>query len=618
MSSIMQRLRKNSTDAYQQMPDWLISLSHGNIQDTLHSTETPPALREELNRLHQLAGRTAIAQPLQPLIERIGDLQRHLQQGLGSLETTLGEIGSRTQEQQQFVGQTRRNLENSSLQAGNLRTEITHKLGQVHSFFAEELTGLCELLKLKATNSREVIDSIDAIGKTVHLLSVNATIEAAHAGEAGKGFAVVADEVRTLAQRTRQSAQTAFERIELSDVELTLQNLLQRSEDELSGLNEHVSDIMTKLHSLLTDMQQQLEEIDTNNRIINATLELGASSSEQIGNRSQWSARLSQELIDTLSKHDDPHDGLQQLIRKERLELEPGFDRLQRIQQRKKLRIAIEPDFKGLSFRTGKHAKLQGFDAEIAQRFARWLGVECEFHEHPWDLCTQLLDCGPTRENHEVDLVWSALPPDPGYKGVAFSSPYLFLPYVLARRTGDTRITGPESLQGRVLGCINDPAAFATLEDAGLRWRANRDVAGGRTELANLLAYTNQSWIHDALANGTVDAFAVDLPIYYWACNSDESPWHGQIEVMQGNLASSLWHYAVGVRDTASSYTLLCAVNRFIAEFRRSSEYRQLCNTWLGKVWDDPSWRTPAGIHTEQDLKRLYQQQCEHLGKIPA
>lgn len=598
--------RRSRTDrsANTPTPAWLERLIAGDLCAALSHDDTPPQLRLALRKLHQQTDQGEALGALQPMLLRLAELQRHLQQSLESMQATLGEIGSRTQEQRQFVHQTRENLSQSSEQAGQMRTSVEQKLEQVHGFFSTEFDALHQLLEEKASSSREVIKGIDNIGKTVHLLSLNATIEAAHAGEAGKGFAVVADEVRTLAQRTRLSAHEAFERIDLSDVETRMLSMFQRSKTELNDLSQGVADAMTTLHGLLTDMARQLEEINTNNHVIEATLELGVGNNEQIRNRSEWSRALGEELAAAV-KQPDPLPPLTRLGRREQLATAGSPDRLERIRARKRVRIAVEPDFKGLSFRNAGAEPLQGFDAEIARRFAAWLGVECEFVEHPWDLCTQLLDCGAQRGEQEVDLVWSALPPDPGYEGVAFSNPYLFLPYVLARRSGDDRITGIDSLQDCVLGCINDPAAFATLEAAGLRWRANRDRPGGRVQLTNLLAYNNQSWIHDALADGTLDAFAVDLPIYYWACYNRESPWYGKLELLPDNLAAELWHYSVGVRRDASSWHLLQAVNRFIAEFRQSSEYHRLCTQWLGDCFDDPHWRPGSDIPTETTLRSL-------------
>jgi Methyl-accepting chemotaxis protein len=57
----------------------------------------------------------------------------------------------------------------------------------------------------KAIN--QIIDVLDSIARRTNLLSLNASIEAAHAGEQGKGFAVVASEIRKLARQTDESLQ---------------------------------------------------------------------------------------------------------------------------------------------------------------------------------------------------------------------------------------------------------------------------------------------------------------------------------------------------------------------------------------------------------------------------
>ena len=143
---------------------------------------------------------------------------------------------------------------------------------------------------------------------------------------------------------------------------------------------------------------------------------------------------------------------------------------------------------------------------------------------------------------------------------------------------------GVGDLEGKVLGCINDPAAFATLEAAGLRWAANMDKPGGKVNLANLIAYTDQSRIHDCLAERAVDAFAVDKPIYHWACTGADSPWHGKIECLPVDLAPEPWYYAVGVADDPSSHALLQAVNQFIAWFKTQPERAEIERRWQGEI----------------------------------
>ncbi|WP_417580777.1 methyl-accepting chemotaxis protein [Nitrincola sp.] len=562
-------------------PEWLTAVESKQNDALLNAKDLPDFLRQHLEDPKL----TPLVQPIQSVFKRLDALQRHTQHSLGVASNTLLEIAGKTTEQQDYLKSSRQSLQSGSQEADSLRTEVELELQAVHQFFSEHLSSLRKEMNTKAEHARSVIAGIDNIGKTVDLLALNAAIEAARAGEAGAGFAVVADEVRMLARRTRESARNAYQQIDLSPLEQTIIELLARAETRISELSGQVEHSLERLHQLLSSMTNHLDEIDSNNRIINATLEIGSGASE----RANHKIHQGRELISQLSPQ---HSGLKSLSQQwqksciqQGMVTDPGFDRLAAIRERGVVRIAIEPDFKGLSFRTTDSAPLQGFDAEMAQMFAQSLGVKCQFIEQPWDLCTQLLDCGDRPGEAEVDLVWSALPPDPNYEGVAFSEPYVSLPYILARRKGDESIKSIESLQGKVLGCINDPAAFTTLEEAGLRWRSNLHTPGGQIQLSNLLAYTNQSWIHDALCKGTVDAFAVDLPIYYWAATHPDSPWSDRIELLPGNLANELWHYSVGVSDHASSLTLLAAINSFILEFRKRPEYRELNQRWMGKVW---------------------------------
>ncbi|MGP0173643.1 methyl-accepting chemotaxis protein [Pseudomonas sp. NCHU5208] len=586
------------------LSDWQRALLAGDIETALAQDDgsLPERLRSCLER--------GLSDPpvsdgraLGLLCGRLEALQRHTLQAIEQSENSLGEIAARSGEQLTYLDHTRGFLQHSSQSADELRGKLACELDNTRRFFASQFAELQQAIEERTSASHQVIRAIDEIGRTVQLLSINAAIEAAHAGDAGRGFAVVATEIRDLALRTQANTRQAFEQIDMSQLSARLATLLESAEAQLQQLSGQVGTSLSSLHDLFGQMAGRLDEIEGNNRVIAAGVQLGMSTDAQLRGRSNWSRALLSDLSSVYAST-QPKQGLQRLLHEERLQLDPDYDRLADIRARGELRVAIEPAFKGLSFRSEPGAELQGLDAELARAFARWLGVKCRFIEHPWDRCLQLLEAGAQRRESEADLVWSAMPPMPGYDRVAFSMPYVFLPYVLAKRAGDTRIQGVEDLADKVLGCINDPAAMATLEERGLRWQANRHKPGGKVELANLLAYSDQSLIHDCLADGTVDAFAVDLPIYHWACQGERSPWRGRLEILPGNLSPSLWYYSAAVANQPSNAALLSSIDQFIAHYRTQPAYRELVQRWMGKVYDDSQWRFAAGIHDARSLAR--------------
>ncbi|SDN59746.1 extracellular solute-binding protein, family 3 [Methylobacterium phyllostachyos] len=464
--------------------------------------------------------------------------------------------------------------------AADLRNLLVGAVADAMRVVTSEMQRIAERIDAKASEAGRLVAMIDQIGATIRLLSLNATIEAARAGAEGRGFAVVAMEVRDLANRTRESARTAATVIDFSDVRAELEALRQSTDHALDDLGGVVRVTSDRIETLLGTVGGELAAISASNASINEALAAMQGCLDRTEAKTARATALVGDVATAVSGGPTPDPVRYGLAR-----LPAHYDRLDAVLARGRLRIAVEPDFKGLSFRQSAGGPLVGLDIDYATAFSRYLGVEAQFVECPWDQCTELLAVGRGPGDPPVDIVWSALPPSAAFTGIAYSRAYSYLHYVLARRAGDTRIRTLADLEGRTLGIINDPSAYATLEAAGLRWAQHLGAAGPRlATLGSLIAMTDQGRIHDALAGGAVDAFAVDAPIMHWACTHPDSPWCGRIEILPGNIAAAPWYYAAATADHSSACRLLMAADAFIAGFVNTRERAEIERMWQGGI----------------------------------
>lgn len=103
----------------------------------------------------------------------------------------------------------------------------------------------------RAKAMKEGAGGISDVAERINLLSLNASIEAAHAGDRGKGFAVVAGEVRSLAARTAEGANGIFDRIEdVERVSASCLDAIERIKSSLTLLEPAVADIEQNLAGL--------------------------------------------------------------------------------------------------------------------------------------------------------------------------------------------------------------------------------------------------------------------------------------------------------------------------------------------------------------------------------
>lgn len=76
-----------------------------------------------------------------------------------------------------------------------------------------------------------IVKAIEGISFQTSILSINASIEAAHAGDAGAGFDIVAKEVRDLASKSKDEATKIYESLE--DLQKVLDNAVDQFENQL-------------------------------------------------------------------------------------------------------------------------------------------------------------------------------------------------------------------------------------------------------------------------------------------------------------------------------------------------------------------------------------------------
>ncbi len=117
----------------------------------------------------------------------------------------------------------------------------------------------------KIHSVHRVTEMISSVVEKTHLLSLNASIEAARAGDAGRGFSVVAEEIRKLAESAGSSAEQIedlIRQLEEESKRIAHETLAMR--DDVRGGRQHLEaifDALEKVQGAVGEASQRAEDI---------------------------------------------------------------------------------------------------------------------------------------------------------------------------------------------------------------------------------------------------------------------------------------------------------------------------------------------------------------------
>lgn len=159
------------------------------------------------------------------VLAKVADIVTHFTQVLSDTDRSTQDATARATNASQMLQATKTSIAQTETVMGN----IAGAFKEIHA----------------------ALDKIDAIAMQTNLLSINATIEAAHAGDAGRGFAVVAGEVRRLSHTASGLAMSIREVLDVA------KNLTEDGVKQVS----HSSSVLGDGVTLVGDIETQISQI---------------------------------------------------------------------------------------------------------------------------------------------------------------------------------------------------------------------------------------------------------------------------------------------------------------------------------------------------------------------
>lgn len=195
-------------------------------------------------------------------------------------------------------------------------------------------------IKTAAERIQESVIGIRKVASTTNLLSMNASIEAAHAGDAGRGFAVVAEEINKLADSSAEEANKI--KVQMNETMSFINDGTELSTEVGNAFRDILSNIQSTVDIIINIADSMNEQNKASNEIMESMNSL-VGLTRKIKETTESGDISSRELMDSIQSLENLSNEIMGASNEQKIggsELLVALDMLQEISLRNKESIA--------------------------------------------------------------------------------------------------------------------------------------------------------------------------------------------------------------------------------------------------------------------------------------